>query len=205
MTVRRRFQPPFPVQCGTGGARNSLDPPSDGCNRIVYLVVIGAVEPLGEMSQAMPVTNAFSFDEFYSSDYPKAVRLVYALLNPHDSAEDIVQEAFARVWERFGSIDNPSGFLRVTVVNLCRDAQRRQGRERRPYVRLHEPDAISDQTVEMVELLMQLPYRQRATLVLRYWVGLSEAEIADALGCRPGTVKTLAQRGLRRLRKVVES
>jgi RNA polymerase sigma factor (sigma-70 family) len=172
---------------------------------MVDLVVIGDVEPLRGMSQATPASNASPFDDFYKSNYPKTVRLAYALLNPPDSAEDIVQEAFSRVWERYGSIENPGGFLRVTVVNLCHDAQRRQIRERRPFVRLPEPHPISHQTMEVVELLMQLPYRQRATLVLRYWAGFSEAEIADALGCRPGTVKTLAQRGLRRLRKVVES
>jgi RNA polymerase sigma factor (sigma-70 family) len=63
---------------------------------------------------------------------------------------------------------------------------------------------VASQPAELVDVLLQLPYRQRATLVLRYWAGFTEAEIAEALGCRPGTVKTLVQRGLHRLRKVVE-
>ena len=56
---------------------------------------------------------------------------------------------------------------------------------------------------EMGDVLFGLPYRQRAVLVLRYWGDWSEVEIADALGCRPGTVKTLASRGLARLRREI--
>jgi RNA polymerase sigma factor (sigma-70 family) len=55
----------------------------------------------------------------------------------------------------------------------------------------------------MGDVLFRLPYRQRAVLVLRYWGDWSEAEIADALGCRAGTVKTLASRGIARLRKEI--
>jgi len=55
----------------------------------------------------------------------------------------------------------------------------------------------------VVDVLLHLPYRQRAVLVLRYWGDWSEVEIAEALGCRSGTVKTLASRGLARLRKEI--
>jgi len=154
---------------------------------------------------AEAAATATSFEEFYRSHYPQTVRLTYALLGWSNSVEDIVQEAFTRVWKAFPVVENPGGFLRVTVVNLCRDARRRQARERRPRPLTPESSAISDPAAEMVDLLMQLPYRQRATLVLRYWADFTEADIADALGCRPGTVKTLAQRGLRRLRKVLEA
>jgi DNA-directed RNA polymerase specialized sigma24 family protein len=54
---------------------------------------------------------------------------------------------------------------------------------------------------QLLELLDALPYRQQAVLVLRYWLDLTEAEIAEALGCRPGTVKSLCARALTRLRK----
>jgi len=153
---------------------------------------------------AEAVTVSSSFDDFYRSQYPQTVRLAYALLGWTNSAEDIVQEAFSRVWERFADIENPGGFVRAIVVNLCRDAQRRQGRERRPQVFTPERPDVSSQTSELVDVLLQLPYRQRATLVLRYWADFSEMQIADALGCRPGTVKTLAYRGLEHLRKVLE-
>lgn len=156
------------------------------------------------LPEAEPMSRTSTFDDFYRSSYPQTVRLAYALLGWTNSAEDIVQEAFSRVWEHFDSVENPGGFVRVTVVNLCRDAQRRQARERRPQVLVPEPPPVSGPAAELVDVLLQLPYRQRATLVLRYWAGFTEAEIADALGCRPGTVKTLAQRGLHRLRREVE-
>jgi DNA-directed RNA polymerase specialized sigma24 family protein len=69
--------------------------------------------------QAEPVRGISAFDDFYRSHYRQTVRLTYALLGWTDSAEDIVQEAFSRVWERFATVENPGGFLRVTVVNLC--------------------------------------------------------------------------------------
>jgi RNA polymerase sigma factor (sigma-70 family) len=56
----------------------------------------------------------------------------------------------------------------------------------------------------MVDAMLHLPYRQRAVLVLRYWGDWSEAEIASALKCRPGTVKALASRGLARLRREIK-
>lgn len=144
-----------------------------------------------------------SFEDFYQSTYPAALRLAYALVGWTNAPEDVVQEAFARVWRNFDGLENPGGYLRVTIVNLCRDGQRRQAHERTVPVAVAEPPPMSDATAEMVDVLMSLPYRQRAVLVLRYWGDFSEREIAEALGCRPGTVKTLAQRGLRRLRKVV--
>ena len=57
---------------------------------------------------------------------------------------------------------------------------------------------------ELLDAVDALPFRQRAVLVLRYYRDLSEGEIADALGCRPGTVKSLATRALDQLRKVIE-
>jgi RNA polymerase sigma factor (sigma-70 family) len=89
-------------------------------------------------------------------------------------------------------------------VNLCRDSDRRRARERRHAEMAPSPVLASD-TSEMIDVLLGLPYRQRAVLVLRYWGDWSEAEIAKGIGCRPGTVKTLASRGLARLRKELPS
>jgi RNA polymerase sigma factor (sigma-70 family) len=144
------------------------------------------------------------FDEFYRAEYPRSVRLVYTLIGGNDSVEDIVQEAFLRIYQRMATLDNPGGFLRTTIVNLCRDAHRKVLRDRCHQRVLVAKGDISPSTGELVDVLLELPYRQRATLVLRYWIGMSEAEIADTLGCRPGTVKTLASRGIDRLRKVIE-
>jgi DNA-directed RNA polymerase specialized sigma24 family protein len=131
------------------------------------------------------------------------VRLAHALTGSAESAEDVVQDAFARLHGRKGRIENPGGYLRTTVVNLCRDRERHRRRERRLDTRMLAPPSLSLGALELVDVLLRLQYRQRAVLVMRYWGDWSEAEIAHALGCRPGTVKTLASRGLARLRKEI--
>jgi RNA polymerase sigma factor (sigma-70 family) len=131
------------------------------------------------------------------------VRLAHALTGSVDAAEDIVQDAFARILGRTDGLDSPGGYLRTTVVNLCRDRERRRRRERRLRTPSADRITLSLGASEVVDVLLRLPYRQRAVLVLRYWGDWSEVEIAEALGCRSGTVKTLASRGLARLRKDV--
>jgi RNA polymerase sigma-70 factor (sigma-E family) len=143
------------------------------------------------------------FIAFYRAEYPGMVRLAHALTGSVEAAEDVVQEAFARVHARPGEIENPGGYLRTTVVNLCRDRERRGQREKRLVTLIPSGTPLSLGASELVDVLLQLPYRQRAVLVLRYWGDWSEAEIAQALGCRPGTVKTLASRGLAHLKKEV--
>jgi RNA polymerase sigma factor (sigma-70 family) len=143
------------------------------------------------------------FDDLYRAEYPGMVRLAYVLTGYGDVAEDVVQDAFALLNSKFETLENPGGYLQVTVVNLCRNRQRRRRQDRRLDSRLQRPQLSSLGASEMADVLLRLPYRQRAVLVLRYWGGWSEAEIASALECRPGTVKTLASRGLERLRKEV--
>jgi RNA polymerase sigma factor (sigma-70 family) len=141
-----------------------------------------------------------SFVTFYRAEYPGAVRLAHALTGSAEAAEDVAQDAFARILDRFDGLESPGGYLRTTVVNLCHDRERRHGRARRLERTGTEP-ALSLGASEVFDVLLRLPYRQRAVLVLRYWGDRTEAEIARTLGCRPGTVKTLASRGLGRLRK----
>lgn len=132
------------------------------------------------------------------------LRLAYVLTGNADAAEDVVQDAFALLHAKVESVDNPGGYLRVTVVNLCRNLERRRRRDRRLDARLQQPQFSSLGASEMVDAMLHLPYRQRTVLVLRYWGDWSEAEIASALKCRPGTVKALASRGLARLRKEIK-
>lgn len=145
------------------------------------------------------------FETFYEDEYPGTVRLAFLLTRSNEAAEDLTQEAFASIYHRHGTLESPGGYLRVTVVNLCNRWHRTNSRRERRLRLVHnvdrhgrpEPDYLRD-------VLESLPFRQRAVLVLRYWSGLSEAEIADVLGCRPGTVKSLASRGLTQLRKEVD-
>jgi RNA polymerase sigma factor (sigma-70 family) len=141
------------------------------------------------------------FTPFYRNEYRAALRLTLALGVSTPTAEDVVQEAFVRVHRHLSEIDNPGGYLRTTIVNLCSDWHRRQGRERRHRFDVTDHPPVSLGASELLDIIGRLPYRWRAVLVLRYWADWTEAEIATALGCRPGTVKTLAARSLRRLRR----
>lgn len=147
------------------------------------------------------IADAEVFTPFFRAEYTAAVRLARALGVSVAASEDLVQEAFVRVHERFFGLDNPGGYLRTVVVNLCRDWHRRQSRERRHLSGSSDRPPVSLDARELLDVLARLPYRWRAVLVLRYWADWTEVEIAAALGCRPGTVKTLAARGLGRLRK----
>jgi len=152
---------------------------------------------------ARPVsTPAPSFAVFYRSEYPSAVRLA-RLLVPDAAAEDLAQEAFSRLHGRFTALENPPAYLRRTLVNLGRTWHRSARREEGRLQKVAPPEPVDLGAAEMLDAIDALPYRQKAVVVLRYWLDLSEAEIAEVLGCRAGTVKSLAARALRRLRKAV--
>ena len=146
---------------------------------------------------------ADSLVSLYRARYLPMVRLAFLLTGSNELAEEIVQDAFIRLRARAGVADLPS-YLRTTVVNACRDHHRRAGAQTRALVRLRPVEETVDAIDELHDALARLPARQRAVIVLRYYEGLSEAEIAGLLGCRAGTVKSLAHRGLATLRGVVE-
>jgi RNA polymerase sigma factor (sigma-70 family) len=139
----------------------------------------------------------------YRARYLPLVRLAFLLTGSNDQAEEIVQEAFIRIRTRTDVADLGS-YVRAVVVNRCRDHHRHVGVERRVALRLARDEAVFDAVDELKDALAALPTRQRAVIVLRYYEGLSELEIAELLGCRPGTVKSLAHRGLAALREVLE-
>ncbi len=145
-----------------------------------------------------------SFVELYRASYDPMVRLAYLLVGSQSLAEEVVQEAFVRIRGHLDGVEHPGAYLRSTVVNLARNQLRRRALERDVAARAR-PEASVDEVDELSDALAALPYRQRAVLVLRYYQDCSEAEIASILGCRPGTVKSLASRGLSALRGVLAS
>jgi RNA polymerase sigma factor (sigma-70 family) len=173
--------------------------------------------------------SPLSFADLYLRSFAAMVRLARVLVDSPDTAEDLVQDAFVRLHRRWTGVRDPHAYLRRCVVNACRSHHRRAWRERgrsgheagRPG--LARPDekrpvdgpateatvdgraeqARADDAGVLVHALATLPYRQRAALVLRYYADLSDADIAMALGCRPGTVPSLVHRGLNHLRGVM--
>lgn len=142
------------------------------------------------------------------------LRTAVLLAGSREAGEDLLQAALERLLRRWRTIEgDPEGYLRRTLYHLAADNWRQQ-RTRRTRLRWLQPGtgaAAVDGTAEvdlrdsLVRLLRQLPPRQRAVIVARYWEQLSEAESAQALGCSVGTVKSATSRGLRRLRELSES
>lgn len=153
--------------------------------------------------QVGPRRQPGSLEEVYRREYEPMLRLAHLVTGSDEAAEDLVQEAFVRLWRHWDEADRPGAYLRTVVVNLCRGWQRRQILERRP--RPGAPAAVVDDGArELLDALGRLGARQRTALVLRFYADMSEAEVARALGCRPGTVKSLVHRGLRQLEEVIE-
>jgi RNA polymerase sigma-70 factor (sigma-E family) len=152
--------------------------------------------------------------QLYAAHYASLVRLAALLVRHSGEAEEIVQDAFVAVhdkWRRLRDPDRALGYLRRSVVNRARSAHRHH-----LVVTKHTPtqleDAASAETHAMatqtralvLDALHQLPTRQREVLVLRYYSDLSEAEIADALDISRGAVKSHAHRGMTTLRTTLE-
>jgi RNA polymerase sigma factor (sigma-70 family) len=156
-----------------------------------------------QVNAAHPPDDA-AFEAFYKQQYVSTVRLAGFLSGDRTMAEDLAQEAFSGVQANFGRLDNPAGYLRTALVNLCHNQRRSRNREAIRFTRHGaSPTTVSDRAHELDATLHRLPYEERAVVVLRYWLGLSEAEIAHHLGCRPGTVKSRNARALRKIRKEV--
>jgi RNA polymerase sigma-70 factor (sigma-E family) len=133
------------------------------------------------------------------------VRLALLLVDDRETAEDVVQDAFAALHRRWHSIATPDaalGYLRTSVVNGARSVLRRR-RTARAYrwpaaASVDAADAgplLAEEHREVLAALRKLPARQREVIVLRYWGELPEAEIAAALGISVGAVKSSASRG----------
>lgn len=147
----------------------------------------------------------------YARHAPRAGRLAYLLTGDADLAEDLAQEAFVRLITRLGSIRDEAAvasYLRRSVVNLVRKHWRKVRSEtsylRREGLNLAAQATVLPEVAEQDQLwraLQQLPHRQRAAIVLRFYEDLSEAETARVLGCPVGTVKSSVSRGLQRLRE----
>ena len=161
-----------------------------------------AATDAGPTPAAVPTT----IEELFHSAYAPMVRLASLLTGSNETAEDVVQDCFARMQRKWKKVDHPAAYLRTSVVNACKSWHRSRVREER---RMHRVSAGADAEVtldadELLDAVGKLPYQQRAALVLRYYEHCSEAEIADALGCPRNTVKSHLRRGLAALRQVVE-
>ena len=149
------------------------------------------------------------FREFVAARSAALLRLAYLVSGDTNLAEDLLQTTLTRTylaWRRLDGIDSLDAYTRRVLLNTATSWWRRRWRGERPTPQVPERP-VSDQSDQMAErdamwrLLGRLPARQRAVLVLRYYEGLGEAEIAETLEISRGTVKSHTSRALSALRR----
>jgi RNA polymerase sigma-70 factor (sigma-E family) len=157
-----------------------------------------------------------AFDEFVRARWLATMRLAYGMTLDRGRAEDLAQDAFAKLWFRWGkaSAGNPEAYLRKILVSLFLSRRRLRWWSESPAAELpDQPEAGGtdgggrsgtgrvDDRDALRRALATLSPRQRATVYLRYAEDLPEREVAELLGCSTGAVKTHASRGLEALRR----
>jgi RNA polymerase sigma-70 factor (sigma-E family) len=165
----------------------------------------GWAEAVRDRAAANPAAGTVA--TLFRDHHGELVRLAVLMVGDLPSAEDVVQDVYAslhRRWSQSAAPDEVLPYVRAAVLNGCRSVLRRRVLARRAGA-AHENDnarsaesevILSEDRREVLAALARLPRRRREVLVLRYYLGLSEAEIAAVLGIRPGTVKSTAARGL---------
>jgi RNA polymerase sigma-70 factor (sigma-E family) len=149
------------------------------------------------------------FDDFVRDASTSLLRTAYLLTGDHGHAEDLLQTALLRTARRWRSARaQPEAYARRVVANLAKDRWRDRSRRPREVVDLAEPghDGSNGQVTlrhTLLPAVLQLPMRQRAVLVLRYFEDLSIEETSAALDCSVGTVKSQTHHALARLRELL--
>jgi RNA polymerase sigma-70 factor (sigma-E family) len=166
-------------------------------------------------------TTSWTADEavsnLFASQYRPLVRLAVLLVHDDGVAEELVQDIFVALHQRWGRLRDPDkavAYLRQSVVNRARSVLRHRTVVDR-FMRRQGPPATApsadlsvldaETNAEVMALMRALPARQREALVLRYYGDLSEAEIAETMGVSQGAVKSHTSRGLAALRRMMES
>jgi RNA polymerase sigma-70 factor (sigma-E family) len=167
----------------------------------------GPARPVSVTRSAVePETGGSALDDFgavYQAHYDGMIRLAYVITDSTAAAEDIVQEAFVELYRRWPDIRDPRSWMHAAVVNRSRSWWRRLIVARRHVARGSPTEAApsAEDGTAVRQALLALNRRQRAAVFLRFYLDLPEAAIAEALGCRPGTVKSLLHRALATLRE----
>lgn len=142
-------------------------------------------------------------ERLFQGAWTEMVRLATFLSGSQFVAEDLVQDTFERLARRDIKPEEPYRYLRTSVVNACRSHHRRRFIEFRH--RADEAPDTEDHPRELLDVLERLPMRERTAVVLRYYADVPEGEIAAILHCRPGTVRSLIQRALPKLKRELSS
>ena len=170
--------------------------------------------------RSRPSRRRLEFDQFVGDSVDGLLRTAYLIAWDFAGAEDLVQECLLRVarqWPRVRAMDYPNAYARQVLVHLALDDGRRRSRQRdelghtdgRALEDHEDARAVRvfgrvESSADLTKALGELAPRQRVTLMLRYFDDLSEAQVAEVMGCSVGTVKSTTSRALQRLRVVVD-
>jgi RNA polymerase sigma-70 factor (sigma-E family) len=164
----------------------------------------------------VPIAPSVDLAQLYATQRLPLVRLATLLVDDVQSAEDVVQDAFVALHRKAGDLRDPDAglaYLRTSVLNLSRSVIRRR-QVARKHLKVAEPEGtagadhdvlVRDEHRQALAAVRTLPPRQREVLVLRYWSGLSEREIAETLGISPGSVKSAASRAMATLQTILSA
>jgi RNA polymerase sigma-70 factor (sigma-E family) len=153
------------------------------------------------------------FVEFVAARWTSLYRLAYLLTASPTAAEDLLQTTFEKTyasWPRISRMEFPEAYVRRMLANALVSSRRRA------WLREVSSDSVPEAAGEAIEvgvldrsllwpLVCALPVRQRAVIVLRYYEDLTEAQIADLLGCAPGTVKSQTSAAMKALRRALSA
>jgi RNA polymerase sigma-70 factor (sigma-E family) len=150
-----------------------------------------------------------TFEEWFGAQLPTLLRFTTVLCGGPDPAEEVLQDVALKAlrrWDSLRELDHPEAYLRRMIVNEHLSWRRKWARLV-PRAELSEPRTadlhFADQHADRAELVIELnklPRRQKTVLVLRYFEGLPDAEIAELLGCGTSTVRSHMSRALTALR-----
>lgn len=154
-----------------------------------------------------------TFEEYAAAAWPSLYRQAYLLSGNHADAEDLAQQTLIKshgAWPRVSRSESPNAYVRRILTNTFLSSKRPKGRRLELLDGENAPEPVAppvegpEDRMALWPHVRGLPPRQRAVIVLRYYEQLSEAEIADALGCSPGNVKSTAHRALQNLRTALD-
>jgi RNA polymerase sigma-70 factor (sigma-E family) len=157
------------------------------------------------ISPAVAQAPSREVTQLYQAHALSLIRLAYVMLGDRPAAEDVVQEAFLGLCKRWGHLRDTAsapGYLRSSVLNGCRMVLRSRARRddraagELPWESAEATALVGEEHRHLLQAIRALPPRQREALVLRYYLDLSEAEIARSMGVRRGTVKSATSRAL---------
>jgi RNA polymerase sigma factor (sigma-70 family) len=160
------------------------------------------------MARAMTTELSTSFELLFRREYRHVARAVYLILHDQGAAEEVTQDAFAKLlqrWDKISEYERPDAWVRHIAIRMAIRRTRRELR-RGSIESRHQNDAVRDlPDIDLARAIAALPPRQRAAIVLFYWDDRAVSEIATILGSSESTVKQHLHRARRQLRAILQT